>query len=339
MLQTGRVEPSNKVAGRNGKGPSAGHRGGIVQFIQSYGVFLAFLVFCIVLSCLSDMFLTLDNIVSILAQLTELAMISIGFTFCVVAGEFDMSTGSICSLAGMLAAGVLAAGHGTLAAVIAALIAGTAVGLVNGAVVAYIGIPSLIGTLATSSLIRGVLYAYSKGMLIDIDRAAGAQFLNIGQGHVGIMPNPVVILIVVAIVGYLVLYKTKLGRYLHAIGGNPVAARFSGIPVARYKTIAFMISGFASALAGIIATARVAVGHPAQGAMFAMDAFAAVFIGLMGRKGKANIIGTLVGVAFIAVMNNGFTLLSTPFYYQHIGKGLIILLSVAASSTFASNRE
>jgi len=312
---------------------------GNLRLFKQYGILIIFILLCVFLSIKSDEFLTLRNLTSTMRSLSMLAIVTVGLTFCVITGEFDLSFGYISGFSGLLTAAALQAGYGALTAVLIGLLMGILIGAVNGLIVSNLKINSFIATLATGYLIKGITYLYSKGSLIYIDRFTQANFLFIGQGYLVHIPFPIVILVVVLLVSYLVLYKTIIGRSMYAIGGNPLTSFLSGINVKSYKRIVFIVSGFLAALAGIIATSRVAVGHPAQGQEFTMDAFAAVFIGLMLRRGEANLLGSFLGVLIIAILNNGLTLLSVPFFYQEIIKGCIILLAVAANSVNISKEQ
>ncbi|MBN1064626.1 ABC transporter permease, partial [Clostridium botulinum] len=203
---------------------------------------------------------------------------------------------------------------------------GIAVGFVNGMLISKGKLQAFIVTLATMTIFRGLTLVFTNGTPIS---KLPETFVKIGNGKIGFMPIPVIITIVIAIVAIYLLNKTRFGRYLYALGGNEDSARLSGINTDKIKTLAYVISGFASAIAGVIITSRIASASPNAGTGFELDAIAAVVIGgtsLAGGEGKIS--GTIIGALIIGILNNGLNLMNVSPFYQSIVKGLVILMAV-----------
>jgi len=303
----------------------------VTDFLRRFGTLIALLAMCIIFSLLSSSFVQASNIMNVFRQISMIAIIAIGMTYVVLMGGIDLSVGSVCGLAGVVCALAQAQGYGTMVGILAALGTGFVDGLINAILVTKVNIEAFIATLATMVIGSGTILTITRG--IPVYKGLSPQFLFIGQGYIGPIPTPVVILIAVAILSYVHLTLTKQGRHMYAVGGNAEAARLSGINTSGLLGFGFVISGLTAAISGVIITARLASGHPTAGNAFLMDAIAAVFVGTtVMREGEAHIIGTLVGALVIGVLGNGLTLINMPFYLQDIAKGVIILFAVALTS-------
>lgn len=306
-------------------------------FMQQYGTITAFIILCAIFTAFTDSFLTFNNIVTVMKQISMIAIVASGLTFVVVAGEIDLSIGSIAGLMGMLVAGALSSGIHTIWSVVITLAVGTAAGFINGLSVAYIGVPSFIATLASGTIALGLNYMYSGGKPIYENIAAG--FLWLGQGYVGPVPVPVILMGVVLVIAHTILNQTRFGRHVCAIGGNAEAARLCGVNVKGVKALAFTLAGFAAAFSGIVMTSRLASGQPLAGEGLLTDALAAVFVGAtVLKEGEAHILGTFFGALMIGVISNGLILINATYYLQNVAKGVVILLAVTITSVQQSRR-
>lgn len=313
-----------------------------VKLASRYGT-IASLVVCVLIFSLlrPDIFATSRNFFNILNQVSILGIIALGLTVALVQGLFDLSLAAMATLGGYLATKLLA--DGTLAspmlAIVLVLVIALAVGAFNGIVVAYGGISAFIVTLAVGSVMTGVVLGISQSQTVLSGIPDG--FLIIGQGRLGPVPAPVVLLVIVAIVLYVFLEQTQVGRHMYAIGGNPETARLSGIAVKKYALLALGISAMCAALGGMIVAANLGVGRPqGVGETYLLDAFAAAFIGASTlRPGRFHILGTVIGVLLIGVINNGLSIMGVETFWQYAVRGVILLMAVFGASFLVSRRR
>lgn len=295
------------------------------QIYRKYGTVLIFIGICILASLLSPTFLTEANLTNVLRQVVVVSLLACGVTFIIILGHIDVSLGSVLALAGVIAASVMAMTGSILLAVIAGVLVGAIIGLINGLVITFFRIPSFIMTLATTTVARGVALLYTGGSPIS----GLGNFKLIGQGSIGPFPISVLILIVFVALSWVLLNKTKFGRYVYAVGGNQRAALASGINPDRIVIKAFIFNGILCAVAGIVLMSRINSGQPAAGVGYEFDAITAVVVGgtsLMG--GTGTITGTIIGSMIIGVINNILNLMNVSSYWQQIIKGLIIAIAV-----------
>ena len=295
-----------------------------------YGTVAAALVIFAAFALASDRFLSVNNISNILIQISVLMIVSSGLTFAVASGEFDLSVGQVASLSGVLVAGLMIwAALPVALAIPLAVLAGVAIGVVNGLLVTRLRIPSLIVTLAMGPIALGLNYAYTNGDSIYASMPREFYFIATGK-ILGIVPVPVVIALVIVGVFYVLLNKTRLGRGVVATGANIQAARLSGIAVNRCRLIALALSGLGAAMGGVMLTARLGTGQSGAGDAYLLDSLTAVFLGMTAFKpGRATVQGTLVGVVIIGMLDNGLNLLGAPFYLQNEVRGLVMIAAVS----------
>ena len=300
-------------------------------FFRIWGTFLCFIILFIFFSIIRpDVFLSLNNIYNIIEQAATLAIISATVTVVMVTGGFDLSVGTLASLAGVVAVDLMTKNFGILISILAALLVGAIGGLINGILVAYGGILPFIVTLATMTTFGGIALLYTGGATIFSGIPEG--FRVFGQGSVGPIPVSVLIMILVIGIIWITLEQTVFGRGLYAIGGNSEASYMAGINVRRLRMLSFVISGLGAALTGIVLTSRLFSAHPQAGNPFMLNAAAAVFLGATAfREGEPNILGTLLGVFIMGVLGNGLNILGVGSYVQAILTGIIIVLAVLLS--------
>jgi ribose transport system permease protein len=291
--------------------------------------FLAALV--VLLAIVSPHFLTTDNMVIVLRQAALQFLMCAGLTLVVLTGGIDLSIGAVLGLAACLGAGLIAKGS-VLLGVLAALGAGLACGLVNGALVAYVGIPAFIATYGMLWVAHGLGYVFMKGEVIH---GFPAAFRTLGAGFVGSIPVPVLIGAAVLLALHVVLHLTRFGRALYAIGGNAVAARLSGMPAKRYLVTVYALSGVLAAFAGLVVIARVNAADSGTGEELLLTAIAAVCLGGTSLFGGAGgVVGTAIGSLILALVVNGMNMLSIATFWQAFAMGVIVILAVLTDVTF-----
>ena len=289
-----------------------------------------------------DVFATQLNLLNVLNQASILLIISSGLTICLVMGLFDLSIAAMATLGGYLVCKHLVDQgdnpHLWLTLIGVLLFSG-AIGVLNGAIVSYLGVSAFIETLAMGSIITGAILGYSQSRTIL--GGIPDSFLVMGQQSSLGIPNPVIIMAVVAFVLWLMLEHTQTGRNLYAIGGNQEAAKLSGIPVKRYVLLALGISAACAALGGMVAAANLGAGRPqGVGETYLLNAFAAVFIGASTlRPGQFHILGTLIGVLMIGVISNGLSIMGVETYWQYIVQGVLLIVAMFGAGMVVMRRR
>ncbi|MEJ1117180.1 ABC transporter permease [Phyllobacterium sp. CCNWLW109] len=298
-----------------------------IKIMKQYGgIFLSLIILCVIFSIVNPRFMSVANFLNVLQQVAVIAIAAFGMTWVILLGEIDLSIGSIIALAGMVAAQCFAFGLGFLPTIVLTLIAGSILGLANGVLTAKFLLPSFIVTVATMGIYRGLVSLPTNGapaMITD------PTWTAIGtQSFVGI---PIVIwfVVVLFLFNHILLSKTTFGRRAYLTGGNREAALYSGIKVDRLKIIIFMISGIMAAISGVLLSSRLFSAQTNAGMSYELDAIAAAVLGGTSLAGGVGtMIGTLIGALIIGVLNNGMNMLSVPYFYQLIVKGLVILIAV-----------
>lgn len=313
----------------------------VLHFVRSYGTIACFgLVLLFFWVMLPGTFMTGRNLFNISQQVSMLAVTAFAMTIVMTMGDYDLSVGSMASLAGIVLAVVFRQSDATYLAMIAALLVGLAGGAFNGFLVSYLGLLPFVATLGTLTIFSGLAFLLAGGKTIfgsgipaSLSELARSGMPLWTQGETAIvLPNLTLVAAIVLLAVWFILQKTVFGRHLRAMGGNAEAARLAGIDVRMTRLSAFALSGLAAAIAGLMYTARVASANPVQGSGLMLDAIAAVFLGMtMNVNGEPRVLNTLAGVLFLGVLSNGLTQLSVDSYIRDILVGSIIILAVAAS--------
>lgn len=297
--------------------------------LRNYGIVYGFLALFVFLSFASPVFFSVKNLSNLLFQSASIGLIAVAGTLLLISGGFDLAVGATFALAGVVAA-QMAAVLPTPLALAAGVGVGTLVGLLNGLVTTFGRINPLVATLASSIVIGGVAFVLTGGYLITV---TAEGFQELGRGDLMGVKYQTIIWLSFAIICGLVLAYTSFGRQIYAAGGNPEAARLSGIRVGFVRTTTYTISGFAAGLAGVMAASQVATGTADTGATLALSAVAAIVVGgtsIWGGEGA--VWRTVLGVLLLSLIGNGFNLLQVPPTYQDVLKGLIILGAVAVDA-------
>jgi len=300
----------------------------VLPFLREQGSAAAGLIILfIIMSVASSNFLTMDNLVNVMRQISINAILAVGMTFVIITAGIDLSVGAVIALTGTLwAATVVNYNMPIWVGILLALIIGGLLGVVKGLIISTQNLPPFIVTLAMLTIISGLSFVFTGGRPISVNTDA---FKMIGRGYIGPIPIPVIIMIIVVIAGHYLLKKTAFGRHVLAVGGNPEAARLCGVKVTSVIVKVYALAGVLTALAGIILSSRLASGSPTVGDGAELDAIAAVVLGgtnMMG--GSGSILGTCIGVGIIGILGNGLNLLGVSSYNQMIIKGLVRLFAI-----------
>jgi ribose transport system permease protein len=294
--------------------------------VAEFGALAGLGLLCLVMVFLSPHFATTTNLLNILQQISIVSVVAVGMTFVIISGGIDLSVGSIVAFTGLIMAILMKELEVPVWPTIGVgLVAGCAMGLINGLLVSLVRLPPFIATLGMMSIARGAAFTISGGSPVY---SLPDSFLAI-SGRVGALPIPALIMIAIFVVGGMVLKYTKLGRYTYAIGGNETASVLSGISVRFYKSVIYTLSGLFCAVSAVLLTAKLDSAVPVAADGYELDAIAAVVIGgtsMLGGEGKLS--GTLIGALIIGVVNNGLNLLTVPQGPQRMVKGAIIILAV-----------
>ncbi|WP_236915592.1 ABC transporter permease [Clostridium sp. Cult2] len=299
---------------------------------ENKGILIGFLVLCVFLSIVNPRFLSFKNISNVLRQTSTNLYLATAMTMVIILGGIDLSVGAVIALTGVVTSGLIAFnGFPVWVAVIFGILLGIIIGAFNGLIISSTKIPPFIVTLATMNIARGASYVYTGGKPV---RVMSDSFNFIGSGYIkGILPTPVLYLIIILIIASLIMNRTKLGRYIYAVGGNKQAAKFSGINIRRTEFFAYTFSGLMAAISGIVLASRMFSGQPTAGEGAELDAIAAVVLGgtsMSGGSGKIG--GTVLGALIIGVLSNGLNLMRVQSFWQYIVKGIVILVAVYADA-------
>ena len=296
--------------------------------VRELNVLTALLVVIALISFSTPYFLTTDNIMGVFRSFSLVAIMSIGMVMVIITGGIDLSVGSVMGLASLMTALGFQSGLPTAVCILGGLATGLVFGLFNGVLITVIRLPPFIATLGSLSIGRGLMYIITHGVPLTPDTPD--SFAELGQGYVGLVPVPVVIMIAMAIVFSILMRKTRFGRHVYATGGNEQAARLSGVKTARVKLVVYMLSGLISAIAGVVSFSRFLSAEPASGFGAELDVIAAAAIGgasLSGGVGSVE--GAIIGAALAGIIANGVVLMNIDTYAQQAITGAVILIAVS----------
>jgi ribose/xylose/arabinose/galactoside ABC-type transport system permease subunit len=293
---------------------------------QRFGLLFVFLLLCLVLTSLSDRFLQVSNLVNILRQASINGIVSIGMTLVILIGGIDLSVGSILALSAVIGADLIKSGLPTMLALPAALLVGASLGAVNGFIITRGRIPPFIATLGMLTVARGLTLMYTQGQPVT---GLPDDFRYIGAGVLAGIPMPIIVFGAALIIVYIVLTRMRLGEYIYLLGDNPVSARLAGIPTERITILVYALSGFFSALAGLVLIARLDSAQPVIGMGYEFNAIAAVVVGGTSFSGgEGSLVGTLLGALLIETLNNGLNLLNVSPLWEQVVKGVVIAVAL-----------
>lgn len=308
------------------------------DIIRKSAVLFVLAVMCTVFAILAPNFRTFGNLIVILRQVSILGIVSAGMMIVLISGGIDLSVGSRLSIVSVItSSAVVFWGINPFFSIILGVAAGTLIGFLNGFIITRTGIPPIIETLAMNVMIFGLAFIVCKGKPIY---GIPESYQTFGQGYIGPIPVPVVIMIIFFGITGFILKKTYIGRYFYAVGSNQEASRLSGLNIDRIKVIAYTFCGFLSSVAAIILMSRVNSGQPKAGYGFEMDVLTACVVGgvsINGGEGKISqvIIGTLI----IGVLSNGLVIIGVSEYWQQVAKGAVLMSAVIFDSMQRTGKQ
>jgi ribose transport system permease protein len=303
---------------------------------RRFGAVAGLILLCALLWILTPYFLTVANLLNVMEQTAINAIVAVGMTYVIISGGIDLSVGSLLAVAGVVLALALKADWPVPVAAAASIAVGGALGLANGAGIAFGRLPPFIMTLGMMSVARGAALLVTDGRPVS---GFSAGFRSLATGNVLGVPTPIVLTLAIYVFAHVVLSRTRFGRYVYGIGGNEEATRLSGVPVRFHKTMVYGVSGVASAIAAIVLTARLNTAQPIAGINYELDAIAATVIGgtsLTGGDGSLG--GTLIGALTMGVLRNGLNLLGVSSFLQQLVIGVVIIAAVLVDRVLKEKR-
>jgi ribose transport system permease protein len=296
----------------------------LVMFFVILGIVMG------VFSFLSPRFMTVDNMLRALKHLSITSLAALGLTFVIAVGHADMSFHFVSCFAAMTMSyfiGIMA--WAPLPSILLGILGGLIFGLINGFAVGKFKLPDMVATIGIGTFSWGLAYLYNKGNYI-YQNFLTSGIIQFSDGNWQGIPYPVIYLFVFYILAYILLHRTKYGRGFYSVGSNRIAAKFSGIKVQHYIIAAFVLSNVLASFTNMVMTAAQGNGNVKGGLILLMPAYSAVFVGVSVFK-KPTIIGTFIGSFLISIMQNGFTLMSAPFYIMDLVVGLTLIISIIIS--------
>ncbi|WP_207388316.1 ABC transporter permease [Lichenihabitans psoromatis] len=296
--------------------------------VRELNVLMALLLVVALISFSTPYFMTTDNLMGVFRSFSLIAIMSIGMVMVIITGGIDLSVGSVMGLSSLVTALGFQSGLPTIVCILGGLVTGLLFGLFNGVLITVVRLPPFIATLGSLSIGRGLMYIITHGVPLTPDTPD--IFSQIGQGYVGLVPIPVVIMLAMTIIFSILMRKTRFGRHVYATGGNELAARLSGVKTARVKLLVYMLSGLIASIAGVISFSRYLSAEPASGFGAELDVIAAAAIGgasLAGGVGSVE--GAIIGAALAGIIANGVVLMNIDTYAQQAITGAVILIAVS----------
>ena len=307
----------------------------LAEQIRKYALVFIMILMCVVFAFASPTFRKLGNVINIFRQSSINGILAVGMTLVIIIAGIDLSIGPLCAISGVVAALWLEAHPDNVAmAIILGILSAGLMSVWTALLVANLGVAPFIATLSTMSAAKGIVLVVADGVPHTIKNKI---FTAIGNGYLWdytktnriSIPIPVIVLVVVILLATFILYKTRFGRYIYAVGGNENAAIAAGINVKRVKFCTYVLNGLLCGVAGIVLASRITSGQPTAADGYEMDAITAVIVGGTSMTGGVGKIGmTIIGVLMLAIMDNGLTILGVSSYYQKIIKGIIIAAAV-----------
>ena len=303
------------------------HKQQYAQAARKYGILLVLILVIIIFSLASPNFLSLDNMITILRQVSVTGIVGVGMTFVMLIGGLDLSVGSVAALTGVVSADLMMRGVHPLAAILLGILIAALAGFLTGVIVSKVKIPALIVTLGGMDVFRGIAYLLTDGLPIY---GLPREWAVISQGYIlKLIPIPVAVMAVAYLVGSFLLNRTCFGRRMYALGGNEEAAKLSGIHVDWIRILTFTLCGLLTGIAGILLMFRINSGQPAAANSLEMDVITGVALGGVSlRGGEGKLFGVFVGVLIIGILSNGLIILGISDYAQMVIKGAVLILAV-----------
>ncbi|OQY32363.1 MAG: L-arabinose ABC transporter permease AraH [Spirochaetaceae bacterium 4572_59] len=304
---------------------------------ENSGMLLIFILLFILLSIFVPYFFTLRNMIGLGLSVSMVGMVACTMLFCLASGDFDLSVENIVAFSGVTAAVVMNATGSIFLGIIAGILGGGLIGLINGVIIAKAGINALITTLAMAQIVRGLAFIVSGGSAVGV---SDSRFFILGNEQFLGIPNPIWITIVCFIIFGVLLNNTSYGKNTLAIGGNMEATRLAGVAVDKIKILIFTLQGMMAGFAGVVLASRMTSGQPNTSIGFSLDVISACVLGGVSLSGGvAPIQGAIVGVLIMGTVQNAMNLMNIPTFYQYVVRGLILLIAVLIDRFKQTNRK
>jgi ribose/xylose/arabinose/galactoside ABC-type transport system permease subunit len=314
------------------------NRYSLIKFLNIILLIVILIVTIIFFTIKNHDFLSVSNIITIIIAISTIGIVCIGQTMLLISGTFDISVGSVVGFAGVVLAKLLGvfkiqSNFSSVLMVLLIIAVGLMIGFINGIIVTKVKVNALITTIAMLSIVIGFSMVITKAKYIAITTPF---FIALGNKNLGgLIPIPLIILVVLYIVFYFILKSTVFGRYVYAIGNNETAARYAGIKVDRIRIILFMIASATAAIAGIILASKLTSAQAIFGENYPLTTIAACVMGGTALTGgKGGVIGSLLGISFLAVLSNGLVLIGLPTHFQNLVTGIILIIALYISETW-----
>ena len=314
--------------------PPLANRAQALDLARRYGIVVVFLGMIVVLAATLPQFRTTANLRNVLQQNAVIGIIACAMTFAIIAGGFDLSVGAGAALASVVGARLMIEANIPVG-IAGALLAGLLLGMVNGFLIAHVGINPFVSTLGTATVVRGLIYVSTNATPFF---GVPYSFTEVGLGRTGPLPTATWIFLAIAAVLAFVLRQTRFGHYVYAIGGNVVAATEMGIDVRRVRLAVYALVGVCAAAAGIILIGQTASGQPQAALTYELTAITAVIVGGASLEGgRGGMGGTIVGVFLLGVVSNALNLYGVSAFWQPVATGAILVVAVGIDSYSARN--
>lgn len=326
------------------KTKNASSKGKMGDFLREYGSIIGILVLLLIFHAFDHRFLRLANVWGVLKSSAFLIIMSLSMTLVMSVRGIDFSIAQVADAAAVISAYLILHDTDPILALVIAIGFGLMVGTVNAFLMAYLGVPALIGTLGMMFIIRSFELLITNGaqpqVLFTLSRKITGKFLDIGQGSIGVMPNVMVISICIVIIIYLIKERSVIGRHMDAINGNVQTSFLAGINIRRTFASVFVISSVLAAIAGVLICARAGSATPRATESYLNDCFVSVYIGtLLSKRRKFNVIGTVIGCLFVGFISNFFTLMNLGNGIKQLCNGAFIILAVVLGAVSARKKD
>ena len=299
----------------------------IKKIFNKYAIYIVLLALVIFFSITSDVFLSFDNIMNVLRQVSVVGIVAVGMTFVILTGGIDLSVGAVIAVTGVVTAQLMVNGIHPVFAILVAIGVAIIIGIVNAFFSHEFKLNPMIVTLGVMTILKGVSYIVTGGLPVY---GFSPAFKVIGQGYLGPVPIPIIIMLACFAVGYFILKFTSFGTAIYGLGGNEEAVRLAGINIRKTKYQVFVFCSILSAIAGIVLLSRVNNAQPNAGLGYEMDVITGVVLGGVSMSGgEGKISGVFIGILVMAVLANGMLLMGISEYFQWVVKGCVMLLAIS----------
>ena len=299
----------------------------IKELFGKYAIYFVLLGLLILFSITTEVFLTTTNIINVLRQVSVIGIVAVGMTFVILTGGIDLSMGGVIACSGVICSKLMLFGYHPVLAILVTLLFAVLVGTINAFFSHEFKLNPMIVTLATLQILKGISFILTGGISVY---GFTEKFKVIGQGYIGFVPIPVIIMISFFALGYIILKYTKFGQSVYGIGGNEEAVRLTGIDIRKVKYRVYVLCSILASIAGIVLLSRVNNAQPGAGTGYEMDVITGVVLGGVSMSGgEGKIAGVFAGILVMAILSNGMLMMGVSEYFQWVVKGSVMLLAIS----------